>query len=620
VKRKIEYSALLFALSVALFQITFPQQDVDRMMKLRLAQGFEQAGEWERAVALYEELYKSEPANYIFLDGLQRGYTQMKEYEKAIDVVRCWLSYQPRDINMMTTLGGLYYDSGKEAVADSVWRAVLAVEPANLQFYRIVANEMMEHRMYEQCIRTYLEGRSIGKNEVLFADELGTLYAALQQYASATMEYLRILKATPDQLPFIQSRLSSFTLKPEALKIVSQTVRAEINGLPGNIALHRLSAWLLLEERQYDSALEEYRIIDRLANAMGNELFSFAQRLQQEHAYRTSADAFQEIIAQVKNPALLPYARFGYARSLEELSIPADTPPADDNSRSVPETESTPTYGGAVQLYESLVAQYPNPDLTMQALYRIGIIKFERMFDLDGALNAFNRIKAMHQPVPLTYDAILKSGDVQVARNALAEARKEYESLVTRPVVMYQDQAFFRLAELEYFEAHFDSSLSLLQRFGTHLNTDIANDALQLQYFIQENTSSAPQALAEFAKADLLMRQRKYAEALTRYQEIVRQYPSALLVDDVTMKTGELYLRLRQPLKAIASFRFVADSMQVSILKDKAQMQIAQTFQNVFKNTAQAIEAYQKLLAQFPNSLYAEEARKRIRFLRGDSI
>jgi hypothetical protein len=60
----------------ALFQFT-RAQDTDKLMKLRLAQGFEEAGEWEHAVALYEELSTLEPNNYLFLDGLQRSYMQM---------------------------------------------------------------------------------------------------------------------------------------------------------------------------------------------------------------------------------------------------------------------------------------------------------------------------------------------------------------------------------------------------------------------------------------------------------------------------------------------------------------------------------------------------------------
>lgn len=587
-------------------------QETDKLMKLRLAQGFEEAGEWERAVALYEDLSTLEPTNFLFLDGLQRSYTQIKEYGKAINVIRRWLIIQPRDISKMTTLGGLYYDSGNEAAADSVWKSVIAIDPRNVQMYRVVANEMLQHRMYDQCIRVYLDGRSMSKSDAAFADELGNLYTALQQYTSATKEYLRLIKATPDQLPFIQSRLSAFTSKPEGLSAASETVRDELKNLPDNIALHRLYAWLLSEERRYDTALEQYRIIDRLSNAKGNELYNFAQRLHQERAYKTAAEAFKEVIDEHKSPQLLPYARFGYARALEEPIGLTDTAASSSGSQL--------TYSNSIPLYESIAAEYANSELAAQSLYRIGVIKFEKLFDLDGALNAFNRLKDVPSTINISHDAVLKSGDIQIARNNLTEARKEYERLSKISLVVYQDQAAFKLAELDYFEAKFDTALSMLKRFNTNLTTDLTNDALQLQYFIQENNTSAPQALTEFAKADLMMRQRKYSESLMQFQDIVKHYSTALLVDDAMMKVGELHLLLNRPNEAITAFRFIADSIQLSILKDRAQLRIAEIYQTVLNDKAQAIEAYEKLLAQFPNSLYAEESRKRIRLLRGDNL
>jgi tetratricopeptide (TPR) repeat protein len=599
----------LFTFTFVLFNIAF-SQDADKMMKLRLAQNFEEADEWERAVTLYEELYKSEPANYIFLDGLRRSYTQLKEYDKAIGIIRRWFITHPRDSNLMTTLGGLYYDSGNETVADSVWKVVLSLDPNNVQSYRIVANEMMQHRLYEQCIRTYIDGRTMSKSEVLFADELGTLYAALQQYTSATQEYLRLVKKNPDQLSFVQSRLSAFILKPEALRAASEIVKAEVKISSDNIALHRLYVWLLMEERRYDSALEHYRIIDRLTNANGSELFNFAQQLNQEHASAAASEAFKEIIDRFDKSGLLPYARFGYARALEELSNEADTLAP----------KSQPTYRDAIQIYESIAAAQDHPDLAVQSLFRIGIIKFEKLFDLDGALSAFNKIKEFPNTMNILYDAAIKNGEVQIARNDLVGARKEFERIAELPLVVYQDQAVFKLAELNYFEAQFDTSLSLLKRFDTNLDTDLTNDALQLQYFIQENKTSSLPALIEFAKADLQMRQRKYPESLSRFRDIVKQYPTTLLIDDAMMKIGELHLKLKQTNEAIAAFRFIADSIQLSILKDRAQFRIAEISENVLHNKVLAITAYEKLLEQFPNSLYAEQARKRIRLLRGDGV
>jgi tetratricopeptide (TPR) repeat protein len=587
-------------------------QDTDKLAKLRLAQGFEESGEWERAVALYDDLSKLEPNNYLFLDGLQRSYMQIKEYGKAINVIRRWLIFQPGDMNKMTALGGLYYDAGNEAAADSVWKSVIAIDPHNIQIYRVVANEMLQHRMYDQCIKTYLNGRSISKNDAMFADELGNLYAMLQQYTPASKEYLRLIKTTPEQLPLVQSRLSIFTAKPEGISAASETVKDELKNLPDNIALHRLYAWLLSEGRHYDAALEQYRIIDRLSNANGNELFNFAQQLHQERIYKTAAEEFKEIIDEHKNSQILLYARFGYARALEELIALPDT--------TVSLSESQLTYNIPIQLYETIAAEHANPDLAAQSLYRIGVIKFDKLFDLNGALDAFNQLKGTPSTSNISNDAVLKIGDIQIARNDLAGARREYDRLSKISIEVYQDQAAFKLAELDYFEAKFDSALSILKRFNANLNMDLTNDALQLQYFIQENNISAPEALMEFAKADLLMRQRKYSESLVQFQDIVKHYSTALLVDDAMMKIGELYLLLKRPNEAITAFYFIADSIQLSILKDRAQFRIAEICQTVLNNKVRAIDAYEKLLSQFPNSLYAEETRKRIRMLRGDNL
>jgi outer membrane protein assembly factor BamD (BamD/ComL family) len=404
--------------------------------------------------------------------------------------------------------------------------------------------------------------------------------------------------------------LSAIILKPEALRTASETAQSEVNNVPNNIVLRRLYVWFLMEERRYDSALEHYRTIDRLSNANGRELFNFAQQLNQEHASAAAAKAFKEIIDQYDKTDLLPYARFGYARALEELSGQAD----------ILTSELQPSMRDAIQIYESIAVSRDHPDLAAQALFRIGVIKFEILFDLDGALIAFNKIKELPNTANILYDAALKCGEVQIARNDLAGARKEFERTAKLPLSIYQDQAVFKLAELNYFEAQFDTSLFLLKRFNTNLNTDLTNDALQLQYFIQENKSSSQSALREFAKADLQMRQRKFPESLDHFRDIIKQDSTALLVDDALMKIGELHLKLKQPNEAIATFRFIADSIQLSILKDRAQFRIAEISESVLHQTTQAIEAYQLLLERFPNSLYAEQARKRIRFLRGDGV
>ena len=71
--------------------------------------------------------------------------------------------------------------------------------------------------------------------------------------------------------------------------------------------------------------------------------------------------------------------------------------------------------------------------------------------------------------------------------------------------------------------------------------------------------------------------------------------------------------------EGLSTFQHIVNDMPESILRDKAQMKIAQTYQHTLKDKEKAIAAYEQILTKFPNSLYVEQARKQIRHLRGDA-
>ena len=601
-------------------------QEVDIAARLRLAQSFEQSGDWERAAMIYEELYKREPKNYVFFEGLRRSFTQVKKYDEAIDLVSNRLASQPKDPLLTCILGGLYYEKGEDSKADSLWKLVLAGDRKNPGLYRLVASQMMDHRLYDHAIQVYLSGRKLGMDEDAFAEELGYIYASLQQYGAATQEFVRILKKSPDQLFTIENRIASFTMKQDGLRAATSVAKDEVRRTPNDVTLRSFLAWLSIEARDHESAYAQYRVIDSLRRAKGNELFNFAQRAMQEKAFKVAAKAFREIIDQQANPVILPQSRFGYARAIEELSMASDTAGEfhrDENVRETPAwpvSETQPSFTGALALYGKIIVEYANSELAAQAHFRIGLIKLEKFFDLDGALVAFEAARRSAKSPNLLYEAVLKSGEVLLAQNKLDKAKNEYSPLTYATLVEYQDRAAFALAEIDYFAGAFDSSLTRLGRLTSNMNLDLANDALQLQYFIQENKASGSNALAEFAQMDLLARQRKNSEALAGFKEIARKYATALLVDDAMMRIAEIQLLQRQTNEALATFQKLVSDAPTSILRDRAQLRIGEVYQNVVRDGAKAIEAYEQLLVKFPSSMYVEEARKRIRFLRGDAI
>ena len=145
----------------------------------------------------------------------------------------------------------------------------------------------------------------------------------------------------------------------------------------------------------------------------------------------------------------------------------------------------------------------------------------------------------------ITYEVALKAGQVLTARGDTAAAMSRYLTVARVPSATpdQSDEANFRLAELEYFGGQFTAAIQRLDSLSLNLKADFANDALALRAFLQENAATSPQALAEFARADFLARQRKNSEAIVLFQEIVRKFPQAFLVDDALMRAASLQAR-----------------------------------------------------------------------------
>jgi tetratricopeptide (TPR) repeat protein len=603
----------------------FSQQD-DSAAKLKLAQSFERAGEWEKAATIYESLLEIDPEGFVVLDGLRRSYTEMNEYDKAINLVHRQLRENPSDESLLSALGGLYDLAGKTATADSVWHVVLGRDRQNANLYRLVAAQLIDHREYERAIQIYLEGRESTKNQMLFLEELASLYGALHQYEAVASEYVKLIRSNPQQVSTVEARLSSFTGREEARRAALVVVQKEVRQTPEQIPILSLLAWLYMDGKEYDAALEQYRLIDRITKANGHEIFQFGQRAAQERAYAVSAKAFREVVEKHERQDILPLARLGYARALEELSAENDTVAqlfrgtSTTSSENARVSESQQTFQGVLALYGGLTRDYPNTDIAMQAFFRIGTIRFDRFFDLNGASAAFDTVRRLPQNGNLVYEATMNLGEIQTARNDLVRAHREYGQLLKIVPEPYRDRVLFRIAELDYFEARFDTAAGSLQRISMNLANDLANDALQLLYFIQENRAAGQEALAEFAHADLLARQRKYSEALALFESVTKRFAATPLLDDAMMRTGDLHLLLNETDSALVVFGRIINDMPTSILRDRAQMKIGEVYEVRLKDKHKAIEAYEAVLANYPTSLFVEEARKKIRVLRGDSI
>ena len=596
-------------------------QTPDRDSKFRLAQGLEQAGEYERAAPLYEGLLQGDPGNIVLLDAVERMWMQLKRYDQAIGLLRTRLLRAPSDVNLHAQLGSVLYRAGREKEADAEWEAAIASGPSNPGTYRLVAAVLAENRLLDHAADIYRRGRKATGDPDLFTLELAQLLSSTMNYGGATGEYLRWLAKNPGQISFVQSRLSQITGRPEAREAAEGVIRGALADQP-DLPLLQLLGWLAMEGKNYEEALNVYVKIDALAGARGNELYQFANHASGDRAFAVAARAYQAAINVPVAAGVMPFARFGYATSVLELQAEADT--FASPLRGTPATEAVPLYGGAVRLFQKIIEDYPGTEFSARSWYRIGVMQREKFQDREGAVTSLRHVIDEAGAVPsLRVQTELMMGKVHVARGDTAKAEAYFREVEAAREALPDDhdESVYLLAEIDYFAGRFDSAMQRLARITVNLKADYANDALRLAAFLQENAAAAPEALGKFAGAEFLARQGKNTEAIAVLLANIQSFPQAPLVDDALMKVGELQTSAGFFREAAASYeRLLAEFRDKSTELDRAEFALGEVYQYGLRDPVRAQAAFERLLADHPKSILADRARQRIRQLRGESL
>ena len=600
-----------------------PARAQDAQTRFRLGQASEQAGDLDRAAQLYLQLHQADPTNVVYFDATQRVLLQLKRYDEAIALITTRLSANPADPALRATLGSVYYRAGREPEALQEWERVIAGDPTNQQRYRLIAGVMLENRLLERTVETYRSARVACKNPSLFSIELGQLLSATMDYRGATTEYLGWLTQNPAQMAFIQSRMGAYTWKPDGRAAAVDAVQEALRQRD-DVRLHELLAWLYIEGKEYDRALEEYRTIDRMAKTQGASLAGFADRAYKEGAYDVAAQAYRDAIAAPLTGPRLAAAHYGYACALKEIDARADTLQGPLTPDMKPVSESRLRYGGAIVCFRAVARDFPATAYAAQALYQIGVIQSVRYFDLDGALESFAEAgRARVVPPTLRFDIAMREGEIYLTRGDSVRAAASFASVASAPAATpdQSDEASFRLAEVEYFHGNFDAALERLTAMTANLQADFANDALRLQAFLEEHRPSGEAALRQCARGDYLRRQRKLGDAESVFRDLLARSPAPGLADDILLRIGQIEAASGRYADAVAAYeKLVQDYRETSTHLDRARFSIAEVYQFGVKDPAKAIAAYEQVLAEYPRSVLTSLARSRIRSLRGDAL
>jgi cellulose synthase operon protein C len=610
---------LVYILTVVLVLAARPalSQIPDDTLSARyeLAETYLQAGQFDRATALLEDLYAAQPETYLFFDRLREAYESAERYDDAILLVEGHMQRQPENTSLFSVKARLLYLKGDEPGAFDAWDDAISADSDSRNTYLTVYQTMFDLRLTDQAIAVLERGREALGDESVFLTDLAYLYSTVGRHEEAVSEYLKLLAASERQLSFIRSRLSRFMEDPQALQAGIAAAEQGVRREPSNRAIRELLAWFYLEAGDYRKALEINREIDRLGQESGRVLLLFAQSAVDAGAYDIAAEAFAEVVSIYPDSPAAPDAQFNLALMNERWAAETGEQAVDASGERV----AAPHYERALEGYRIFMQQYPSHEYFPEALRRTGVLQQDVFRNYSEARATLQEVIRRYPMTEAAHTSELQMGRIQLLDNQFSLAKQTFSDLIDRlGVGSLADQARYELALVHFYEGEFDAARALTEELNQDLSGLTANDAIELKVLLLENTGpdSLSTPLRTYARAHLLDRQHRAEQAITVLDSLLQQYGNHSLADESRFLRARALRNAGRPEEAVAAFLELPLMHPASFLADRSLFLAAETQEKDMDDPAAAVETYTKLLTDYPGTLYAADARARIRVLR----
>jgi outer membrane protein assembly factor BamD (BamD/ComL family) len=217
----------------------------------------------------------------------------------------------------------------------------------------------------------------------------------------------------------------------------------------------------------------------------------------------------------------------------------------------------------------------------------------------------------------------LKLGDILVLQEKFNEALIYYSQIQANlKNSTISQEARFKVAKTSYYKGDFDWAESQLKILKASTSQLIANDALDLKLLISDNKydDSLHVSLKLYSKADLMAFQNQTDEAIGVLDQILGEHKGESIEDEALLKQAQLFEKKKQYDKAVTNYQSIISNFSEEILADDALYLLAELYNNQLAEPEKAKALYEQIIFKHQDSIYAVEARKKFRMLRGDAI
>jgi tetratricopeptide (TPR) repeat protein len=598
-----KYLFLLFFVSLTGLTHLFAQDN-----ELQLARQYASSGELQKASDIYQRLYKQDNETYysLYVDNL----ISLKKLEEAENITKRIQRKHPEENQYSIMLGRIYTEQGHQDKANSVYEDMLKKLPADPAAISALATQFYQAENTDLAIKILQRGRKQLNNDQLFSMELISLYRFKRDKAGLTEEYLNFLPGNPVYINQAQNTLATVYQGNADYDLLRTALLKRIQKDPQQLVYSTLLTWQYLQQKEYDQALNQALALNRRqTNNNGADIYELCQTLVANEAYDTAIRGYEYLVTK-------------FTRA-DEFYIPSKIELVNTKSLKITTGKYLPADLLSLEKdYISLLNEFGRTASTAFAMQKLANLQAFKLHKLDDAQRLLEEAIKINTLRPqLMAGCKLDLGDVYLMNGEPWEATLVYSQVEKAyPGTPMAQDANYRNAKLSYYTGDFKYAKGQLNVLKAATSQLIANDALNLSLLIGDNlvVDTAGNALKIYARADLQIFKEEPEKALLTLDSIDKKYPGNPLKDDILMAKARIMLQQKDYQAAVTQLKQIATEHQTELWADDAVYMLGTIYEDELNDKEAAKTYFQKIITDYPGSIWIGNARKHFRLLRGD--
>ena len=588
---------------------------------MKTARIYEMNKNWDSAISIYKDIISKSPNNFQAIRSLKNIYKKSQRYDDGINFLKYYLNRNPKDIQLHIELGEFYYLKEEISLAKKVWSDGINNFKNNKSYYRILLSTYDKYSLEKEIFNMIKKGRdNFGKS--FLAQELGSYYQRRKEYKKAIDEYILTLLSNTGRGSTVSRRILMMSDDSEAKDIIEIKLLETSTKYP-DILLPTLADHYF-KHRDYFNSYKTYLEWADKGFFNAKKWLDFANSLRKEKSYLLSIKAYEFALKQDLREYQVGESLLGLAKTFEDQISPIEEKDIipffyNDNmffedafqlySKISPENLQS-----SLAIYDSILVSIPESSLITEAQFRLAEIQYRIIGDFDKSSTLYMTALSQNPPIELAKKIVLRIGDVLLAKGNFNETISFLDSIYS---VYKMPEVKNKLVETYLFSGRPDTVLTIINEIFTTINptNNTFNDLMEVRDIINHYYSEVDEisktAFIEFLKSEYLLKQGKISEASQLLDYIIKNNKDLELVPLISLRRAIVLMRLKKFDQALSQVQ----SIENTIFADRSIIMSGQIYEQIYNNTQKALTYYMRIINDYSDSIYSEPIRYHIRRL-----